>query len=185
MREEDILSESSSSNPDSIDVSTAGVVEPITEFTAPYFFAVSLPKLIVMSFVTLGFYQWYWFYRNWQNIVSRDGSRKSPFWRACLNGLFGWPCFAEIGKACRSNQIEMLLPTWLLGLAWTITALLSKFDALWPIALGAVAILLPVQVAANRVNRLLTPNCDPNDRFSSANWFMIAFGLLLWAALST
>lgn len=171
--------QNSSSNLDSSEMRADVVVQASVDCTAPYFFAVSLTKLIVMSFATLSFYQWYWFYRNWQCIVSRDGSRKSPFWRACFNFLFGWPCFAEIGRACDSNQIELDLPVWFLGVTWTIAAILSKVEALWPITLGAVIILLPVQIGANQVNRLLTPNCDPNDRFSIANWAIIALALLL------
>ena len=47
----------------------------------PIFFATSPLKLVVMSTVTLGFYELFWFYANWQRLKRRRHPRISPFWR--------------------------------------------------------------------------------------------------------
>src|SRR5258708_1698326 len=47
----------------------------------PLFFSVSLLKLLVMSTVTLGLYDLYWFYKNWTFVKERTARDISPFWR--------------------------------------------------------------------------------------------------------
>jgi hypothetical protein len=55
--------------------------------TAPIFFAVSIPKFIVLSICSIGIYDLYWFYKNWQLVRAREQSDISPFWRAFF-GIF-------------------------------------------------------------------------------------------------
>lgn len=37
----------------------------LAEYNTPYYFPVSNTKLVLMSLATLGFYELYWFYKNW------------------------------------------------------------------------------------------------------------------------
>jgi hypothetical protein len=40
--------------------------------TAPTFFAVSISKFIVLSICSIGIYDLYWFYKNWQFVRARS-----------------------------------------------------------------------------------------------------------------
>lgn len=46
----------------------------------PGYFAVSATKFIVMSACTLGLYEVFWFYKNWQRVKEKTGAQMMPFW---------------------------------------------------------------------------------------------------------
>ncbi len=47
-----------------------------------FYYPVSMAKLFMLTIGTLGFYQIFWFYRNWKYIRQRDDSAIMPFRRA-------------------------------------------------------------------------------------------------------
>jgi hypothetical protein len=62
----------------------------------PSCFPVSLMKLTVMSIVTLGLYELYWFYKNWTLIKERGKLEIAPFWRAFFAYFFCYQCFSPL-----------------------------------------------------------------------------------------
>ena len=52
----------------------------------PYF-PVATHKFVVLSICTLGLYDLYWFYQNWQRVRRRTREDLSPFWRAAFAPL--------------------------------------------------------------------------------------------------
>src|SRR5580698_7122097 len=70
------------------------------------FFPVSPLKLVVMSTVTFGLYEVYWFYQNWKLIKQRTGLNIMPFWRAVFGVLFCYPFFREVEDAAASRKIS-------------------------------------------------------------------------------
>ncbi|HEX6398025.1 MAG TPA: hypothetical protein VFZ95_11420, partial [Steroidobacteraceae bacterium] len=61
-------------------------------------FAAGAVKVLVMSLVTLGFYQLYWFYRHWSLVGARDRSDIMPFWRAFFGVFFCYPLFKRMNE---------------------------------------------------------------------------------------
>ncbi len=57
------------------------------EEAKPLFFPVSITKLIILSICTIGIYEVYWFYKNWEIIKQREYSKISPFWRAIFSAI--------------------------------------------------------------------------------------------------
>lgn len=55
-------------------------------------------KFAILAFLTLGFYELYWFYRNWKFIKQRDGSDIWPFWRAVFSLIWIFPLAKDIGQ---------------------------------------------------------------------------------------
>lgn len=163
--------------------SAAGLVANATPF-----FAVSLLKLGVLSICTLGLYELYWFYRNWQLIRSREQTNITPLLRAFFAVLFCYPCFGRIGQQGVSLGITPPLAAGVLATAWIITSITWKLpDPYWLISLLAVVFLLPVQAYVNRINEASAPGHDPNARFSAWNWLTVGVGgcLLVLAILGT
>ena len=67
-----------------------------------YFFDVSVLKLVVMSTVTLTFYQIFWFYRNWK-LAKERGDDVIPILRAIFGVLFAYALFKEVRDTGRER----------------------------------------------------------------------------------
>ena len=143
----------------------------------PPFFAVSLPKLAVMSACTAGFYEVYWYYRQWKRIQERDGSHILPFWRAAFAFLFCYQCFARIRDYGNGAGLPMRWPPGVLAAGWIATTLLWRLpDPFWWASSLAVLFILPAQAQANRINAHACPGHERNARFSAWNWLVVALG---------
>ena len=140
--------------------------------SVPCFFSISTTKLAVMLVGTLGFYQFYWFYKHWQFIKQREGRRISPFWRAYFPLLFYYD-FLLIVKERGREYSTGDLPAGVLWAGWLLTGLLVALpDPFWVAASLSLWFLLPVQEAANAVNRRVAPGQIPKSGFS--DWEIVA-----------
>lgn len=146
------------------------------ESTPPYF-AVSLPKLAILSVCSLGLYELYWFYRNWRLIRDREKTAIYPFMRAFFAVLFCYSCFAKIRDHGQRLHIAPPLAAGGWAACWIIATISWKLpDPYWLASMLAVGFLLPVQAYVNRINRASAPMHDPNNRFSAGNWLLIVVG---------
>ncbi len=145
----------------------------------PPFFAVSLLKLAVMSFVTGGFYEVYWFYKNWKIIKARENTDLNPVLRALFAVFFCYACFGRM-RDCGQEAAAPPLPAGSLAIGWILFTLASALPDPW-FWLGSLSIpcLLFVQSHVNRINRELAPDHDPNKDFSIVNWMFIVIGSVL------
>ncbi len=62
----------------------------------PVFFVVKTSKLIIMSVMTLGLYEIYWFYRNWRAVQLAEGSKIWPFARSLFGVLTSYFLFSRV-----------------------------------------------------------------------------------------
>ena len=142
------------------------------------FFPVSWFKLFVMSIVTFGFYQQFWFYKNWQLLKAENESNISPFWRAVFTNLFCYSLLAQIKKWAKSRNVYAnFSPLWL-TVAWIgISIFCVNLPRPYILAgLLSVIALLPVQKSVNELNNLMVPYHDRNSQFSVWNILTIAVG---------
>jgi hypothetical protein len=143
----------------------------------PPFFPVSLTKLIVMSICSMGFYEVYWFYKNWQSIRAREQSNIYPVARAVFSVFFCYQCFSRIRDHGATLGVEPPLAAGAFASAWIISTIMWNLPVPYRyISLAASVSILPVQAYANRVNKAAAPNHDPNTRFSALNWAAIVVG---------
>lgn len=159
-----------------------------SEGTPTPFFPVSTTKLLVLSICTLGFYQVYWFYKNWRLIKERENSDISPAPRAIFSVFYCYQCFKRIGDFALPASAMTELAAGPLAAGWIITSLLHKLpEPYWLVSLLAPFFLVPVQARANRVNAAVNPDHDPNSHFSLWNWVAIVLGsaLLVFAVIGT
>jgi hypothetical protein len=149
----------------------------------PLFFATSPSKLVVMSIATLGFYELFWFYANWQRMKRRGFPRISPFWRTFFGVFFCYSLFRTVKQTAKEHGIAARFSPGLLALGWALGNLLWRLpDVGWILSFGAVFLLIPIQKTMNDVNRALYPDHDPNTRFTAWNIVGIAVGGLVIAA---
>ena len=151
-------------------------------------FAVSLSKLVVMSLCTLGLYEVYWAYKQWDAQRSREQEQLSPFWRAFFAPLWGFSLFpriqritAQYGVPATWSGSGLALGYFLLRLAWRLP------DPYWLVTIFGFLPLLVVQRSINQLNAAIAPEAPRNDSYSGLNVAIIVIGgiLLLLAILGT
>ena len=140
------------------------------------FFPVSLLKLTVLSFCTVGLYDIYWFYKNWKVIKLRDRSSISPALRSLFGVFFCYSLFKSMDK-----DLETLSgPTLSVGglaAGWILLILLSRLpDPYWIVTMFSFLFLLPIQSSVNRLNQLVAPEADINARFGAWNIATVIVG---------
>ena len=155
-------------------VSTAG------EAVDTPFFAVTLFKYVLMFVCTLGLYQIYWFYKNWQLIKEREGFaglRISPVPRAIFSIFFCYQCFAKI----RDYEHPAVQPRRLLAgplaAGWIVLSVLWRLpDPYWWPATLNFLFIIPVQWRVNQINAAVAPGHDRNGRLNWLNWIAVGLG---------
>ncbi|MFP8777986.1 DUF4234 domain-containing protein [Hydrogenophaga sp. RWCD_12] len=148
----------------------------------PVFFAVSARKLVVLSICTLGIYQTYWMYRNWKLVRDQGSESLSPARRTVLAVFFAFPLFRRILR----HQSAPDASRWAAGpiaTGWIVLCLLGWLPAPYGLLTYFLAmfIVVPVQNAANTVNRALAPDHAPNARIAGLDWLVVVPGGLLLA----
>src|SRR5262245_21832197 len=142
----------------------------------PVFFAVSLLKLALMSVVTLGLYEVYWFYKNWKCVERNNGEKVNAPIRSVFYPLVSYSLFRRIREhARRAGSVEF--PAGWLAVALFLMALLWRLpDPWWLVGFLGFLPLYPVQQAVNEINRKLAPQADTNARFTGWNVFGLVAG---------
>lgn len=154
------------------------------ENVEPPFFATSITKLVVMSVCTLGLYELYWFYKNWQRIKAREGLDIRPFWRAFFAVFFCYSCFSRIRSYDHPALELSSLPAGALATGWIVFTVVWRLpDPYWLISYLSFAFMIPVQHRVNQINDAVAPGHDPNARFTWLNWTGVAIGCVLFALI--
>ena len=160
---------------------TAEVADVVAsgESQLPVYFPVSTTKLLVMYLVTFSFYQFYWFYKHWALIKQREQSNIIPFLRALFSLFFVYSLFKNIRAEAERYGVLPMPAAGVLAIVWILLNLTERLPTPFDfIPLISVAVLLPVQACANRINVTIAPDHDPNSRFTPWNWFGIAISVL-------
>jgi hypothetical protein len=149
------------------------------------FFPIATHKFVVLSLCTLGFYQLYWAYRNWQRIARRDAFRLSPFWRAFFAPIWGYELFKAVRSEAGARGVDV---TWRAGplalLYFALSASWRMPDPWWLLGLVSLLPLIPVTRTIEAINERAVASEDPNRFYSGANVITITLGgLLLLLAL--
>ena len=169
----------------------------------PPFFAVSIPKFVVMCLCTFTVYEAYWFYRHWKQIDQRERLGVWPILRGIFGPLFSYPLFVKIRDytPLAEDRVSPLnlhatmvgeneqgvgweLPAVLLSVGCLATNVMFRLPGLYSfLGFLTVACLVPVQVYANRLNAIATPMHDRNSRLTGWNWVIVIVGAA-WLLLS-
>jgi len=146
----------------------------------PIFFPVSPFKLTLMSIVTFGTYQYYWFYKQWKGVKQFSEPDIKPFWRTFFAPLFCYSLFEKISAAAESHETPTHFNSGFFAAGWILLTFCVKLpDPYWLITIFSVFLLLPVQKTANQLNALVSPDHNPNSRLSGWNITAVIFGTLM------
>ena len=152
--------------------------------SAPVFFSASPFKVTVMCLATLGFYQIYWFYKNWKLIKEREKTEIMPFWRAVFSVFYCASCFNRIGAMGGSLGLGSSINAGILSAVWILLTIAQRLpDPYWLVSFLSFLCLLPVQSLANSINSSVSPDFRPNERFTGWDIPIVIFGGLLFILL--
>jgi hypothetical protein len=155
------------------------VVRSINRNDRSVFFTVSPLKLIVMSIVTCGFYELFWFYKNWNYVQEHSKKTESPLINAIFRMFTFYSLMIEIRRAGAAQHKDCPFSPALLAVCYVVLSVcggLSKFVPVVSLAglLSSLA-LVPVQKYVNDTLNSQTSTAI-NSRFSVANWIAIVIG---------
>lgn len=148
----------------------------------PVFFVVSVRKLVVLSVCTFGFYQMYWMYRHWKLVRDQRGESLSPALRTVMAVFFCYPLFRRILRHPSAPDATRRA-AGPIAIGWIVLCLLWWLPVPYGLLtnLAAMFIVVPVQNAANAVNRAVAPAHPPNARIAGLDWLVVVPGGLLLA----
>jgi hypothetical protein len=160
---------------------TSSVETDVPSTTEVVFFTTSTFKLAVMSICTLGLYELYWFYKNWDFIEERTGQDISPLWRAFFAPLWAYSCFKHIKISAKENNVSGPIPIGLLAIVYLILQALWKLpDPYWLVSFMSFTVLIPFNSVALNINRHLISDFKNNETFSGWNWVAVVLGGLFF-----
>jgi hypothetical protein len=146
------------------------------------FWYTSKVKLAVMSIVTLGIYELFWMYTNWQFVKDYRQKKMLPFWRAVFSIIWIYPLFKEIQAIGRERGATTTFPAGLLALGYILIPILLEVTTNsvphlhWVGMFSSLAFLFlfPVQGYINNLNS--ESETPINSKFSIVNWIAICIG---------
>lgn len=160
------------------DLDPATPAPPIDE---PWYFPVSVSKLLVMSIASFGAYQIYWHYRNWKRYRARSTRRFSVLLRTFFAPLFCFRLFERMHHDSREAGLAGLPEPGVLALAYLcLNALLALPEPWWVLTFLNVVPLMVVQARVNQLHAAVTPTARRNDAYSGANVALIVAGVFLF-----
>jgi len=152
-------------------------IEPISmskKRSQEYFFAVSIPKLVVMSIFTLNFYHVYWFYKNWDYLNDREKLFIRPGMRGLFCLIFCYSLFRHISKAAKELSIETNLIASIAAIIYVVLRLADRLPGAF-VVLGFFSFipLIFVQQLINKIHLQVAPNIPIDNKFSKSNIVLI------------
>ena len=166
-----------------------------TETVDNLFYVVSPLKFWLLFLMTFGFYQIYWFFKNWQNFKTVTGQKMIPALRGLFSIFFAHSLFREVDAVLEERNIAAQWSPGSLATIYVITAIgnnlcdrLSKMNVGSPVTDAFAVILIPVvgyvlYRAQCMINLAMgDPQGQTNSRFTLWNILWILSGGVVWLA---
>ena len=140
-------------------------------------FVVGGAKLVVMSLVTFGMYQVYWFYQQWTRHRATTGATIQPLARAIFGPVFCYALFSRLATAGIGVGLLGAVAPDVLAVGYALSNLASMLpDPWWLLTHASVVPLLVAQRAATAVALRAVPAASLNDTLTPLNWLAVLVG---------
>jgi hypothetical protein len=147
----------------------------------PMFYGVSTVKLVIMTIFTLGLYEFYWFYKNFELSEKRYNTGTIPFARALFSPLFCYSLFVSINSELEHSNSEKTLLAGMLAAVYFLLNLAARIPS-GPFFLISFLVFLPLLGANQRINELNKAedsSYEPYSKLTWKNWlFLLPLGSL-------
>jgi hypothetical protein len=129
--------------------------------------------LVLLSVLTLGLYEVYWFFRNWRDLREAVGVDLSPGWRTVgllipvVNVVMVHHQLMLIRDAADARGVKVSYSPGIMTALFFGLALAGNLTLIWALSLLNVLPLVPVQETLNRLWAHEQPGAPVRDRFVS------------------
>jgi hypothetical protein len=137
------------------------------------YFGISVSRLVCLFVLTVGFYRFYWFYKNWKAVKEAEQSDISPFWRSFFAIFFCHELFEKIEESVKNYTHKKTFSSSSLS-AWYIILRLLNLGIL------NLFILRRIQKAIHFNNKHIIKNYKPLKNFTRTELLCIIAGSCLW-----
>lgn len=173
-------------------------IETKTDSSIEYF-SISPKRLALFSILTLGIYEIYWFFKNWEAVKKAENLKISPLGRAIFAVFYCNSLFKKVLESAKSHNYQnSYSPGWL-ATAYILLLVVGNglsrvessdvgFNLIWLIvAISTFIPLLSVQKAINFNNEKIKDTSDLKSGFSGGEVVLIIIGLawfllVLWGS---
>jgi hypothetical protein len=128
--------------------------------------------LVLLSVLTLGVYEVYWFWRNWRDLRDNAGVDVSPGWRTVglflpvVNVAMVYQQLRVVSDAAASRGLTPSYSPLAVTAAFFALAFAGNWTLVWMVSLLNVLPLVPVQQTLNRLWQLEQPGAPLRERFA-------------------
>ncbi len=140
-------------------------------------------KFILLSVITFGLYELFWFYKYWKLLKEEKTLKISPFWRAFFAPLFAGSIAGHLKKYLTdkgvAKEILASCDSTLIGITYFVIFILWKLpDPYWLISFFTFASMLPLVKATNAYWQKEEQNL-PSKKFTWWQIILIVLGIIL------
>lgn len=158
------------------------------------YFSIPIGRLVLLSILTLGIYDIFWFAKNWEAIRKAEQRKISPVGRAIFTVFYCHDLFKKVLKSAKKHGYSDSYSPGMLATVYIILLLVGNglsrienttlgLDVLWLlIAISSFIPLLSIQKAINFNNSKIVPNFDRNRKFSRGEIILTVIGVI-WFGL--
>jgi hypothetical protein len=143
---------------------------------------ISVSKFILLSIVTIGFYELWWFYNAWRFFKQKEKSDIMPVCRTIFNIFFIWQLFDKILKLAKEKNYEKDYASGLLFsgfILFTVSAYLP--EPYFLISIFIFIVFIPPFKAFNFVKQNSTGfKVNEQKTFNGRQITLIVIGTLFW-----
>lgn len=137
----------------------------------------STRKLIILSILSFGIYEIYWFYSQWKTLKEKNRLRVTPWARALFSPLYAWSLFESIYEKVGKNTKQDLRNARLLGVSYFLVTILYKLpDPYWLLSFGTVIPLFIVQNGINAQWEKINLEEKISNSFTGKEILILVFG---------
>ena len=135
------------------------------------YFSVSPKKLVILSTVTFGIYQFYWFYKNWEAVKKNGNEKISPLWRTFFTPIYCYNLFKRIFASSQEfgqkykNIIQLTIVYLILMFFPIYSNRVELMSILFLSKFYSVIALVTIQKAINFNNSKIDKDYVENDQF--------------------
>lgn len=145
-------------------------------------YPVSMKKFLLMSFVSLGIYQYYWIYKNWVWLKIVGEEEVSPAWRTIFAPIMNFSLVGHISQHDRTGYTWFLVLSIPIALTYFLFNILdraiSRVDTLpdWLsiLSMFSVLVLVPVAMQVNKMNEDREDLIEQNSKYTWHTYGFIA-----------
>ncbi len=138
---------------------------------------ISISKLVVLTVLTFGIYEIYWFYKQWKSLNQIKNLNIRVWARGLFTPLFAYPLFKQyFALANQENHKKYPSAGWL-AIGYFVLNILWRLEKpYWLLGFTAVVTLIPVQNAINEYWKIKHPKNEIDSSYKGWESVILIIG---------